>query len=167
VGRQILQQIRSGVANISNQEWGGKYSTSFSAAPAAASRPGPRPLVVPRVTLLPPLVSRVAPAPPAPAPAPASAPPALARPTATPATPPPEATSIWSRPASVNGDSQIAAVVGSPVQLVHCVLTSTAQPSLLKKAQGLQLTAILGLDSLHQLKAIGPSAFKGFPTLWF
>ena len=80
---------------------------------------------------------------------------------------PPKATPVWSRPSSVNGDPQVAAVVGSPIQLVHCVLTSTAQPSLLNKAQGLQLTAILGLESLHQLKAIGPLAFKGYPTLVF
>ena len=143
-----------------------------------------------------PPVSGVTPAPPAPIPAPApaaaAAPPAIAWPAATPATPPaknpccyllfrtdtvleradhinapPKATPVWSRPSSVNGDPQVAAVVGSPIQLVHCVLTSTAQPSLLNKAQGLQLTAILGLESLHQLKAIGPLAFKGYPTLGF
>ena len=43
---------------------------------------------------------------------------------------PPEATPIWPRSASVNGDPQVAAVVGSPVQLIHGILTSTAQTAI-------------------------------------
>ena len=71
---------------------------------------------------------------------------------------PAEPTPVGPRPASVDGDPQVAAVVGPPVQLVHGVLTSTAQPqaAFFLTAFSLQPS---GLRSLR-LKAIWPWAFK-------
>ena len=71
---------------------------------------------------------------------------------------PAEPTPVGPRPASVDGDPQVAAVVGPPVQLVHGVLTSTAQPqaAFFLTAFSLQPS---GLRSLR-VKAIWPWAFK-------
>ena len=71
---------------------------------------------------------------------------------------PAEPTPVGPRPASVDGDPQVAAVVGPPVQLVHGVLTSTAQPqaAFFLTAFSLQPS---GLRSLR-LKAIWPWAFS-------
>merc|ERR1719433_799154 len=100
----------------------------FSAAPAA--RPRSRPLSVSRVTPIPLSIPGTTSAPPAPLPAPApgprpapaSASPAVAGTTATPATSSPETAPIRSRPASIDSDPQVAAIVGPPVELVHGVL---------------------------------------------